>query len=393
MRKNVGISIKLMSILCAIIVLINNSVLNIELGNFYYVILILPLFPLLIFSRNTKIDKTLLLFIIACIFSISTNEIPFFYKPTERLIAFILLIALVGPLIKTQRLDDFKRSFFKYLNNSVVFLTLLAFLGLILNSSIVYLGRGGFTGFFNHSMFLSPMAATSALICYYHYRKTDKIKIQFYFILGAIFSFIVCLAAGSRTALIALLISLLYFTFNIYKRKIKQYLKVIFLIVVVSTSTYPLWRPYMAKINEKMEYAKNNGGLTGTRDPLWQRRLNEFNTSPIFGIGFANDSSKTENDSIISDGKIEPGSSWLAILAMTGIFGFVLFVIFIFKRLRLLFKNPCLNSYFLSSLLIFYILHMIAEGYILSAGSGLFLFVWLLLGNIDANYNSFKTVK
>jgi len=70
---------------------------------------------------------------------------------------------------------------------------------------------------------------------------------------------------------------------------------------------------------------------------------------------------------------------------MVGLFGFVPFILIIAGYLKFVFKdktNPT-NSAFPGGLLFLFIVHMMAEGYVLSAGSGLFFYFWLVMGNIE----------
>jgi O-antigen ligase len=136
-----------------------------------------------------------------------------------------------------------------------------------------------------------------------------------------------------------------------------------------------------------MELASDNNDLTLTRTQLWSIRISEFLRSPLFGIGYSNDTSLnhlflSSNEKV----KLEPGSSWLAILSMTGIFGFIFFLRVLYSSLKKI-KLKYKNSKLLVSVIIFYLIHFIAEGYVISGGSGLNLFFWLILG-ILYSYNS-----
>ncbi|TYC08803.1 O-antigen ligase family protein [Bizionia gelidisalsuginis] len=386
-----SVHIKIIALLVSLTVLANNFFITLGLGNIYYVVLIAA-FAVLVLSRKRPIvNLKMVFFIIACICSILVNDIPYFYKPYERLIAFIIIVGLIGPLVQNPSLKAFKNLLFKYLNTLIVIMVLLSFIGLMLNSSLVYLGRGGFTGLFNHSMFLSPMAAISMITCVYYGTMESNKKKRLAFYIIAISSFIACLTAGSRAALIAGVLGVLYFFYKANQENLKQYYKVLFITFFIGLLSFPLWESYTEKLTEKMEYAEQKGGFFTTRESLWERRLDEFISSPIYGIGFANDSSKTESDLIVGGGQIEPGSSWLVILSMTGLFGTIVFFNMFFGVLRKLNKktNNSFNNY-LKALLVFFIIHLVAEGYGLSAGSGLFFYFWLLLG-IMAQKTNLKT--
>jgi hypothetical protein len=153
-------------------------------------------------------------------------------------------------------------------------------------------------------------------------------------------------------------------------------------------SSFPLWSDKTENLLNKIEYSENQNDLTASRSMIWLARFEEFKSSPIIGVGFAsigkNDLTNVDKET----GKIEPGSSWLAILSMTGLLGFISFLSLLpindlFKR------SKTQNEKLLLSMVFFFFIHMLAEGYIYSAGSGLFFLFWLVLGvlNVSVNYD------
>ena len=108
--------------------------------------------------------------------------------------------------------------------------------------------------------------------------------------------------------------------------------------------------------------------------------MDEFTSSPVIGIGFAsvdptgNDVYNTQN------GQIEPGNSWFAILAQIGIVGFGIILSLFYSIFKYLWRNANLYNSFLISLIIFFVLHFMAEGYGLASGSVLCFTAWLVLG-------------
>jgi O-antigen ligase len=135
-----------------------------------------------------------------------------------------------------------------------------------------------------------------------------------------------------------------------------------------------------------------NKGLNNSREELWMARLSEFEASPIFGVGVGMgmvSDRVSDWDGVVVDasGKvnIEPGSSYLAVLSMTGLFGAigVLLLLFsVFKKLRRRRTNDHVDSDLFEYLAIsgFFVIHMVAEGYIFSEGHQLCLLLWLCLG-------------
>lgn len=69
-----------------------------------------------------------------------------------------------------------------------------------------------------------------------------------------------------------------------------------------------------------------------SRVPLFDARIQEFLSNPIFGVGYASERIITGFDKFsdwVATGAIEPGSSWLALLSQTGIIGFLLMSVFV----------------------------------------------------------------
>lgn len=117
-----------------------------------------------------------------------------------------------------------------------------------------------------------------------------------------------------------------------------------------------------------------------TRTWLWDARLQEFKESPVVGIGFA----RTRYGRISTEGDyIEPGSSYLAILSMTGLAGgigwFVLFGAFGAAYVRDAASVPKLDRLLIAAVAAFFGVHLAFEGYIYAPGSliGLIFYAWL----------------
>jgi O-antigen ligase len=147
----------------------------------------------------------------------------------------------------------------------------------------------------------------------------------------------------------------------------------IILLVVLSA---PLWIPYTEAIQNKMEYAEEQGSLTATREVKWKARLKEFKESPILGCGFAS----VKEESAGAGGVVEPGNGWLFVLSSMGGIAFLILIVEFLKTLYLSYKENNADTYLLSSILVFLGIHMNAEGYSLSSGSFLFFYFWLTFG-------------
>jgi hypothetical protein len=233
-----------------------------------------------------------------------------------------------------------------------------------------------FGGITIQSMTLSPIAAISSLILMYQLSNNRKVLIRILCIIGIVISVFICLLAGSRSALISLAVSIIYYIKLFYKKKISYFIASAVMIITIVAISYPIWYPYTETIQNKMEYAEEHGSLTITREAKWKARLREFKASPILGCGFA--SVEKENAGV--GGVVEPGNGWLFILSSMGIFAFIIFVTEFFKAIILSYKITNIKVYLLSSILVFLGIHMNAEGYSLSSGSFFFFYLWLVFG-------------
>lgn len=379
------LSLKIIAVVISIIAVINISNFQIELGVYYYFILAIILLVLLLFSKNIKINYLVFWLVGASFISIIFIRVPIIFNPYLRFVAFVVLISLIGPFLSSKTLTYVRIQVFSSLNRLIVIMVFMSFIGLLLNLQMVF-GRSGFTGFFNHSMVLGPMAAISLLASIKNaYLSKNLLRRLFYFILIYI-SFVTCIAAGSRAALISVLAGILFFVYKINQNRLTRFLRFVIIIGSVLILSYPLWEQYSDRIILKMSYAEERGDLTITRTALWGLRLEEFSSSPIIGVGFASvDISLPGNRFDPFEGKVEPGSSWLAGLSMIGLLGFFPFLILVYGYMKFIIKNKeaILQSAYLGSLIVLFFFHMIAEGYIFSAGSGLFFYFWLILGVID----------
>lgn len=373
-----------LGIFIGLILILNNISFVPSLASVYYAIMFISLLFLLFQSRNIQINGIMIWLYIACIVSILLNKVPNLFHPYQRFVSFFIMSILLSPFMISDTLTRFRTQ---------AFTTILYLLQYVIILSVIFrifgqgYDKGYFQGITTHSMMLGPFSALCTLYCILQILNgpPGKIKKIFYWVLVAL-SLFCLLQAASRTAFIAGIVSALVFLTVFYKDNIGRYFKRIVVLAVILVVSFPLWDQYLDKLQEK-----NEGGTTtlslNSREIYWQTRIREFESSPFFGIGFASvDIDNTEGSTFnAADGKVESGSSWLSSLSMTGIFGFlalaIIFITAFVKAWRLWQDTPLLSSFFIS-MLCFWVLHMMAEGYIYAGGSSMFFCVWILLGII-----------
>ena len=361
----------------------NNISMLPNVGPLYYGFMLLALLYLLKKEQLAIGSLSMVGLYFVCIVSIWINDVPEFFQPYQRFMTFLLITLLVSPVLYNNAFVRFR---------SQVFVTIIKLLQWVILTSVIYAMMGGgyfrnryFQGVTNHSMLLGPFAALCTLFCIFRliiYAQDKRKKI--YYGLLILCSLFCLLQAASRTAFLGTLVSCVVFLAVYYRNNIGRYLKVVITVCVVLLLSFPLWERYMDKLE-----MKNSGKTelnTQSRDVHWKQRWKEFRSSPAWGIGFSAVATDGHKGSTFTDeGKVETGSSWLCMLSMTGLFGFfsLLFVFVIaLKRVWCIWNETPLLSGFLISLLCFWALHMMAEGYIFAGGNSLAFCVWLTLGMI-----------
>ena len=157
-----------------------------------------------------------------------------------------------------------------------------------------------------------------------------------------------------------------------------RFLKFTVLILFVAALTFPIWGNVLNGVIQKNEANLAEGSFIASREDKWNARISEFESSPIIGIGFA--AVDPALDVVGLGGTIEPGSSWLAVLSMSGIIGGILFLSVFLSGYKACRKMHTDKDALLSGLLTLFAVHMIAEGYVFAAGSFLCYLLWLVVG-------------
>lgn len=346
---------------------------------------------------KSKINLTMVLFIVACMLSIACNDIPSIFRSEFRLISFFLMILAIGPLNEGTESVRYKWNLFNILNKIIIIGTVFSFIGYLLHFPLFF-GWSGFNGFTNHTMTMSSIGSISALLCFKLFLDETKnpnsnLKRKCGFSGAAIASILVSFLGASRAALGATFVAFFFYLW-FYLGNLNKFFKYLFAALLIVTISFPVWYPYTEEVREKTEEREVMGGQFSSRESLWDARISEFESSPFFGIGFA--SVDMERTPVMANGGIEPGSGWLFMLSSVGLLGTLLFFILIllpiFKFMIHHQKYPP-ETLIVVTLLLWRCIHLIAEGYIMASGDFSFLHVWLLIALANALVNNnFKTI-
>lgn len=357
----------------------------------YYGMFLLT-FILAILNSRIKLDIATVIFVIVCSASVTFNNIPAYFRPIERLAIFVISLLVISPLLQSDFMKKVRLHCFKFSNRIIVTVVFISFIGKITG---IYPGldfANHFGGLTLSSMSIAPLAAVSFIIAVFQLKNGSLSKMyKWFFRFMILASFLVLLLSASRIAIGSLLVASLYLLTKIYNEKYSKFVRVIFVFSMLTVASFPLLDSYTNDLVLKTEQRNVDGNFLSSREQLWAFRLQEFNQSPLIGIGFSNAMYGSIN---YDTGTVEPGTSWGVILSMIGVLGLSVFVFLLISAFR---RNSKINSKnylsisdFLNTLLIFFMFHWIAEGYILAANSYLFFYSWLILGVSGINQQNKK---
>lgn len=341
---------------------------------------------LLVRGRRQTLTWLYLPFILAVFCSLGMNEIPSLFRPGTRAVAFLALACTVGPFFRNTLFDRFRRVLFIRTYTVLRWLVILSFLGYLSGLPYFLDWTGNFCGLFNHSMLLGPLSGLIVLYSFYRMYAADNLfskQLEG----GLLFlSALVLILSGSRSALGACLVGVVFFHCKLYRLRPMLLLRVGLVSLLFLAATSTIWWSYTERLRDKMEYGEEQGSVTASRDDIWRDRLAEFKAYPFFGVGFSSYNLEISRGMFNKEsGTVEPGSSWLFLLSSMGLMGCCSFLWPVSKQAIALFRmdtNP-LNAAFLGSTLFLFLAHMFFEGYVVSSGAYLCFFLWLTLSECN----------
>lgn len=301
------------------------------------------------------------------------------FQSYSRLLYFFFLLLIVSPLIQKNDFRLFRKTSFKLILAYSLIVTIISlfcfFLGL--NFAIrevadadAYLDNPNlFSGLTNHSMTLGFVAMIAFV---YSSNLAIFSKKKIVWILAGLCFFTTILSA-SRASILASLMSFMFLLFRSSNNP-RSLLKKLIAIFIIIAASFPLWSDYVDRVMLKQS-TRDVSGPFDSRSYKFKARISEFEDSPLLGIGFSVINPRYER--LKKQGTIEPGSSWLGLLSMTGIVGFIIVAVVFVKAWKSVSRK---KMFFEESLLLCLFIHMFVEGYIISAGSIQCVILWSVIG-------------
>ena len=354
---------------------------------------VLAFISLFIFKYKNNLYWPILLLILYIPINIVLCNPNRIFQSWLRYMGFVVVILSVSPLLQSNYSRNFRKNSLLYILTLITILSVASFFAYFMSINYNHaeysseIGLTNFAGLTNHSMVLGPISGLA--ICFQIFllfSLRGKIKILLY--LSLVCSIGSLLFAASRGAFVGTVCGagIMLLIFSHAKKKLLQY-AVVLGIIIAATSN--LWVPAMEGMIFKQENTHDLGRF-GTRTDRWEYRIREFEENPIIGVGFSSVDLNIDDRVNLESGVIEPGSSWLSILSMLGIIGFIIFLRIYYQTIKNLIDRSIYTDpwrILLLGLVALFSVHMMIEGYVFAFGSPLCLILWLVLGNaVDIRY-------
>jgi hypothetical protein len=312
--------------------------------------------------------------IVLLAFAASLTQAEQFKVAGSRWVGLALMILAVGPVIVNPGAVEARAAAWRLMVTGMTTLTAIFVMWYVLR--LPSFGAGDFSSFMNQCMLVAPISGIGVVIALARALHGRSWRWGVLAVAGLV----PMVAAGSRVAVLATGAAV---CFLLVRRK--PALGGVFALLFLCLIGGFFLHHGTDDGSDESAGGLVRKGTVNTRADLWQSRMEEFESSPVLGIGVA---MGTGSGSAVEQGgaiRVEPGSSYLAILAMTGALGTLSFgialglLLYGFASAR---QQPSLDRDILSVVGVFLAVHGIAEGWVLAFGSPLACIFWLWLGNV-----------
>lgn len=368
--------VKHLQYLVLAISLVASAIVVIPFGTQIYIVGLLYIVCYALFngSNNRFIGRHYILFLIACFLScIASDSINY------RLLAFIIIVISLTPITISTKLFFFRKTYLIHCLMVFPFLSIVSFYCYLygINYYEQTANSLDFSAIFIHPMWMGAAIGLSNIVIIWLLCFTKSRFLQLLCIIVLLLSIYITIVSASRSAFFASIICMCIFLILKY-RNIKKIILVGCVISLVTIILLPIYLTGSERMSRKFE---NSKGVYGSRTEIFINGYKHFKDTPIYGMGFSVSYNALGEKRI---GRMESGSGWLSILYQTGLVGFsIMFLILwrIHKVFRYIWYD---NELFLFLCVFMYLcLHSLFEGYILTVGYYPCILFWCLLGYLS----------
>lgn len=305
-----------------------------------------------------------------------------------RSILWGLVFIVAGPLFRSQRANTFRIYLWDQSKYLIITITLLSFIWNSLHLPQYGKGAGGVT---MHCMLLGAIAGLASVFSLNNLLALTSRSLISWGIFAA--SALTCLLSASRAAAMAAAAGCVIVLLMKFQNPMFRLFSLVGIILITTFvwSAFDLGGSDIDTINASKgtfnTYTKEitQKGKINTRQKLWANRVAEFMENPASGVGIGVDTFVSAKNAFGANA-VEPGSSYLAVLSMTGILGATGLLLLlgslggqVMKRRYLIPKTDLVQAAGIGA---FWAVHAVAEGWIFAGGSLLCLLFWIWVGRL-----------
>lgn len=337
----------------------------------------------LILGESIRFNTLFLTYVIYLGLSLLLLVPPGIFNPGMRYFSFVMVLMITSPLIQNSHFIRFRCFCLNFIILFSIIISAISFFFFFrginfmeYTADLSFNDKGGlFGGLTKHSIILGILSGISVCsVLLMGITRNWKWYLLLIPCIGSLFF------SASRGALGATIVGIIVILILVLRTKKYNRQVLLLSLIAIPSLIYAINNTHLTDgIKDKNENRTTT--VFGSRDEKIRYRIEEFESSPIIGIGISTISIEGGDQIDFRTGRIEPGSSWFAILSMTGIIGLIFFLIIVFKSIRRQLLSTSIFSILLVGLVAFFTISLFSEGYIFAAGSPLCFILWLILGN------------
>lgn len=345
-------------------------------------------------NGNPEINWPCVLFLLSIIISIVFNQIPPFFKPWQRFAQFFFLMVAASPMLGGHVVERLRRHMAMGVIWSCGLIGVLSFVAYLTGKGAYLTGIiQGYMGITAHPNFLGMFDIVAMVWFASLYFRSTEMQERLIWAGCWVSCLIVILLSASRASTACALFGSLLVVYLRYRKNSGKLFTAAVLLGFLVIASIPFLMPYMETMMQKGiggDAAEADELVAATRGSIWDLRIMEIEESPWFGVGAYGCDINLPNADVFyteSTGTVEQGSSYLGLLAQLGWIGFLaylmIFVPIFFRAIRYATDENTPYAQLMVALLGPISIHMVVEGYAITAGAVQCVILWLLLGSAD----------
>lgn len=357
-------------------------------------ILFMVLGTMLVFMNmqgGVKTDGLIIWLIAGIVLSIVSNTIPPFFKPWQRLVQFLLLAIAVSPLITGENIDRIRRQMTMGVIWASGAIGALSFLGYILGFGTYMSGIiQGYMGITPHPNFLGMYCIIAMVWFASLFFRSTNVRERTIFASLWVGCMVVLLLSASRSSTACGLLGTVIVAYLRFQENAGRLMTAGLIMAALAVLALPYLAPYTDTMMQKgvsVSGEESDELVAATRGGVWTMRYLEIAKSPLVGVGaYACDITLPHANVyyVEKTGTVEQGSSYLGLLAQIGWIGFLPFALLLYmafrKSYRYATKEKTPYAQLILAMLVPIMVHMIVEGYAITAGAIQCVILWAIIG-------------